>query len=135
MTKETLHLGEEKGEGKTKTKSPETLPVRKERSEVGYCHILKPAIILSFFQSHREACRILVPPPGIEPVSPAVEAWSLNHWTAVEVPGCCHILEIALRKSEKLGKQHLFLILTHPTNFSISVQPPVTQFSTTVNQL
>ena len=86
MTKETLHLGEEKGEGKTKTKSPETLPVRKERSEVGYCHILKPAIILSFFQSHREACRILVPPPGIEPVSPAVEAWSLNHWSSREVP-------------------------------------------------
>ena len=28
------------------------------------------------------ACGILVPQPGIEPVSPAVEAQSLNHWTA-----------------------------------------------------
>ena len=31
------------------------------------------------------ACRILVPRPGIEPVPPAVEAGSLNHWTAREV--------------------------------------------------
>ena len=29
---------------------------------------------------------ILVPWPGIVPLSPAVEAWSLNHWTAREVP-------------------------------------------------
>ena len=32
------------------------------------------------------ACRILVPQPGIEPVPPAVEVWSLNHWTTKEVP-------------------------------------------------
>ena len=30
--------------------------------------------------------RILVLPPGIEPVSPVSEAWSLNHWTTREVP-------------------------------------------------
>ena len=29
---------------------------------------------------------ILVPQPGIKPVSPALEAWRLNHWTAREVP-------------------------------------------------
>ena len=29
---------------------------------------------------------ILVPWPGIEPLPPAVEAWSLNHWTSEEVP-------------------------------------------------
>ena len=28
------------------------------------------------------ACRILVPPPGIEPMPLAVEALSPNHWTA-----------------------------------------------------
>ena len=28
---------------------------------------------------------ILVPQPGIEPVTPVVEAQSLNHWTAREV--------------------------------------------------
>ena len=32
------------------------------------------------------ACGTLVPCPGIEPVPPAVEAWSLNHWTTREVP-------------------------------------------------
>ena len=31
-------------------------------------------------------CWILIPWLGIEPVPPAVEAWSLNHWTAREVP-------------------------------------------------
>ena len=29
---------------------------------------------------------ILVPQPGIEPMPPALEAWSLNHWTTREVP-------------------------------------------------
>ena len=28
---------------------------------------------------------ILVPKPQIEPTPPAVEAWSLNHWTTKEV--------------------------------------------------
>ena len=32
------------------------------------------------------ACGILVPQPGTEPKSPAVEAQSLNHWTSREVP-------------------------------------------------
>ena len=32
-----------------------------------------------------EVCGILFPWPGIEPVSPAVEAWSLNHWTTRDV--------------------------------------------------
>ena len=27
-----------------------------------------------------------VPLPGIEPAPPALEAWSLNHWTARELP-------------------------------------------------
>ena len=31
-------------------------------------------------------CGILVPRPGIEPVPPAVEAWSPNPWTAREAP-------------------------------------------------
>ena len=32
------------------------------------------------------ACGILVPWPGIEPASPAVEAQTLNHWTTSKVP-------------------------------------------------
>ena len=31
---------------------------------------------------HCTACGILVPWPGIKPWHPALEAWSLNHWTA-----------------------------------------------------
>ena len=31
-------------------------------------------------------CGILVPKPGNKPVPSAVEAWSLNQWTAREVP-------------------------------------------------
>ena len=37
------------------------------------------------------ACGILVPRPGIKPIPPAVEAQSLNHWTAREVPSICHL--------------------------------------------
>ena len=32
------------------------------------------------------ACQILVPQPLIEPTSPALEVWGLNHWTIKEVP-------------------------------------------------
>ena len=32
------------------------------------------------------ASGILAPRPGIELASPELEAWSLNHWTAREVP-------------------------------------------------
>ena len=34
----------------------------------------------------RAAGGILVPRAGIEPVTPAMETGSLNHWTATEVP-------------------------------------------------
>ena len=39
-----------------------------------------------FLNNILAACRILDPQPGIEPAPPALEAWSLNHWTAMEVP-------------------------------------------------
>ena len=35
----------------------------------------------SFFSPCLIEGEILVPPPGMEPTSPAVESWSLNHWT------------------------------------------------------
>ena len=38
-----------------------------------------------FFFGHT-ACVILVPPPGIESASLALEVWSLNLWTAREIP-------------------------------------------------
>ena len=51
---------------------------------VGNCQI---TYFLSFFWPHRAACGIFVPQPGIEPTPLALEAQSLNHWTAREVPG------------------------------------------------
>ena len=39
-----------------------------------------------FFWLYCTACGILVPRPGMEPVPPAVEARSPNHWTAREFP-------------------------------------------------
>ena len=41
--------------------------------------------ILIFWLSHM-ACGILVSQPGVERELPALEAWSLNHWNAREVP-------------------------------------------------
>ena len=45
---------------------------------------------------------ILVPGPGIEPVPPALEAWSLNHWTAREVLGT-FILDVEEPSAPALG--------------------------------
>ena len=42
------------------------------------------------------AYKILIPRPGIKPAPPALEAWSLNHWTAREVLKI--ILEIRRRE-------------------------------------
>ena len=46
----------------------------------------KPYFILLINFFGHVACGILVPRPEIERVPPAVEARSLNHWTAREVP-------------------------------------------------
>ena len=42
-------------------------------------------IFLLLLLLHHVASWILVPPPGTEPTSAALGAWSLNHWTAREV--------------------------------------------------
>ena len=43
-------------------------------------------IIFLFIWLCPVACGILVPQPGIKPAPPALEVWSLNHWTTREVP-------------------------------------------------
>ena len=43
-------------------------------------------VLFCFVLPCHSACGILVPRPGIEPMSPAVGTWSLNHWTPREVP-------------------------------------------------
>ena len=47
---------------------------------------LSPWKILWFLFGFWPSCGIFVPPPGIEPTPPAVEAQSHNHWTARELP-------------------------------------------------
>ena len=69
----------------------------------GFCTFKKiltlEQLVLGFFFSFRSpcaACKILVPQPGIEPLSPAVEAQSLNRWTAREVPFWAYFLHVSL---------------------------------------
>ena len=47
------------------------------------------------------ACGVLVPQPGTEPRSPAVEVWNLNHWTTRKVP--LHLLMTLIFHWETLG--------------------------------
>ena len=42
--------------------------------------------VFIYFWPQHAACGILVPPPGIEPAPPAVEAQALNFWTTRGVP-------------------------------------------------
>ena len=53
--------------------------------------------LILIFWPCRMACRILVPRPGIEPVPPAVEVQSLNHWTAREVLAKPNLLSVPSR--------------------------------------
>ena len=43
-----------------------------------------------------------LPWPGIEPASPAVEAWCLNHWTTREVLPILSFFRVKFRKIQKL---------------------------------
>ena len=54
----------------------------------------------------RAACGIFVPQPGIEPLTPAVEAQSLNHWTAREVPVGTFKPQEELKRKWKLCAHH-----------------------------
>ena len=59
---------------------------------------------LAFFWPCHEACKILVPQPGIELVPLALEAQSLNHWTA---------------EKSKILCEHGFLLIVHLINISL----------------
>ena len=48
-----------------------------------------------FFLPRHVACGILVPQPAIQPMLPALEAQTLSHWTAREVPIYTVVLEWA----------------------------------------
>ena len=58
------------------------------------------------------ACGILVPRPGIKPVTPAVDMWSPNHWTAREF----HPVTVKC-----LRKSHCVFLYSHTHNTSDSI--------------
>ena len=56
-----------------------------------------------FFWLHHVACGIPVPRPGVKPKPPAVEAQSLNHWTAREFPSLPQPLKTLKALSRPIG--------------------------------
>ena len=63
-----------------------TAPSKNYDHSINHSTILGVFLLLLLFWPHCVACGILVPWPGIEPVPPALEAWSPSHWTAREFP-------------------------------------------------
>ena len=62
---------------------------------------LKRNHLFIYFWPHLAECGILVPWPGLEPVPPAVEAQSLNHWTARDAP----LLLFKCKKKKKINRK------------------------------
>ena len=61
-----------------------------EETDIGKCFYFIFIIFKFFFYFPTPpGCGILVPQPGIEPMPPALEVLSLNHWTSREVSGKC----------------------------------------------
>ena len=65
------------------------------------------------------ACGILVPQAGIRPTPPALGAWSLNYWTAREVPIVLVLMLVFL-----LWVGLLLLFHWHPSAFPFSPALP-----------
>ena len=61
------------------------------------------------------ACGILVPWPGIEPASAAVEAQTLNHWTARKVPSFFIMFRLQQRLSYSFLLRAFFSQFLYPT--------------------
>ena len=62
-------------------------------------HQREPVLYWHFFFFHK-TCYILLPQLGMEPMPPAVEAQSLNHWTTREVPRTDFILFILIHSQK-----------------------------------
>ena len=74
-----------------------TLTHHKQPSQILFSFFL---LFLSFFLV--AACKVLVPQPGMEPKTPAVETQSLNHWTARKIS---HIFRVSLNCESTLLDQ------------------------------
>ena len=56
-------------------------------------------VCLFLFYGHHMACGILFPEPVVEPMSPTMKAWNLNHCTANEVFKVAFVLIFFLTKN------------------------------------
>ena len=88
---EVLESSLRSGEGHSATDDflPDVVPCRPDHKVTSWTAVLfifKIYLLFFIYLLHCPACEILVPRPGMGPVPPTVEAWSLNHWTAREVP-------------------------------------------------
>ena len=69
------------------------------------CWLISKGLYFFFF-GHTAKCGILVPWPGIKPVSSALQIWSLNHWTTREVPiGLSYSLHFTDKKTKAKSAQ------------------------------
>ena len=71
-----------------------------------------------FFWPRCVLCGILVPQQGIRPMPPALEAWSLNHWTTREVPPhtffTCYLQRVFIPASNmKVDKESISIWSKH----------------------
>ena len=66
---------------------------------------------LFFFRLLATARGILVPWPGIKPMAPAVEVWSLNHWTTGKSHSPLHLMWITTIDHCTIT------LLAHPVSF------------------
>ena len=71
---------------------------------VPMCWVTISMIFFIIFWPRHVARRILVPQLGIKLVFHAVETWSLNHWTAREVPRLCFL---SRGRGGRVGLGHL----------------------------
>ena len=66
----------------------------------------------------------LVAQPGIEPGPPALEVWSLSHWTIKDVPGALFLVNTGCPRPPlsrtDWGWKLSFLVKTHTYNFQIN---------------
>ena len=60
---------------------------------------------------HPAACRILVHWPGTEPIPPAVEIWSLNHWTSRDSDNATPSPQPSFLTAPQLCSPHSYIVL------------------------
>ena len=68
-----------------------------------YVHFFFPSVC-------HMACGILVLQPGVKPMPPAVEAWSVNPWTTREVP---ESMSTSFKGQERHVKHMIYTLLCH----------------------